>query len=213
MKRITIKSVAIPYGVEEAYILVEFREKGALIQFVYDTFTDNNKWHMPNVLAKKEIIRAVVSYRDLAEIGLNKNNLLSRLKENGPTRSGLTRKILRNFDQMENLLMPDSFITRIEFSQPTTKHTRDDRYFRKVDACPVAVIYNTADLSFLFDGFDRFGYKATKRAYQALLTKENDNLIHPNEMPIKNMRDEIFAQEERILGGQLVDSESEDELV
>lgn len=211
MKRINIKSVAIASGVEETYILVDFREKGAIIQFVYDSFTDNNKWHLPNVLAKKEVIRAVVSYRDLAEIGINKTNLLSRLKENGPTRSGLTRKILRNFDKMERPVMPDSYITRIEFSQPTTQHMRDDRYFRKVDACPVAVFYNDADISFMFDNFDRFGYKATKRAYQALLDEGKEDLIQSNEAPIKTMREEIVSQETQRIGDPLV--ESEDELV
>ena len=211
MKRINIKSVAIPSGVEEAHILVDFREKGVIIQFVYDTFTDNNKWNLPNVLAKKEVIRAVVSYRDLAEIGLNKTNLLSRLKENGPTRSGLARKILRNFDKMERPLMPDSYITRIEFSQPTTQHMRDDRYFRKVDACPVAVFYNDADISFLFDGFDRFGYKAAKRAYQALLVEEKEDLIKKSEPSIRVMRDEIAKQETLRVGGPL--TETEDELV
>ena len=213
MKRINIKSVGIPYGVEETHILVDFREKGAIIQFVYDSFTDNNKWHKPNVLAKKEIIRAVVSYRDLAEIGLNKTNLLSRLKENGPTRSGLTRKILRNFDKMERPLMPDSFITRIEFSQPTTVHMRDDRYFRKVDACPVAVFYNDADISFLFDGFSRFEHKAPKRAYQALLVEEQEGLIDKSETAIATMRKTIAEEEFKIVGGPIAETESDSELV
>lgn len=212
MKHIHIKTTAIPNGVEDAYIEVDFRERGVVVSFIYDQYTDSNKWGLPNVLAKKELQRVVMTYQDMASLGLTKDNLLSRLKDNGPTRRGNTRRLLRNIDKIESLPMPDTISVRVEFSQPTQNHIRNDRFFRKVDYCPVAVIYNDeTDISFAFDKFERFGSNAPQAAYECLYGEEKDSLIRDDEVAIRTMRKTIAEEEYKKVGGPYV--EKEDELI